>query len=179
MKNAKCQIPNSQCPIRQGGFTLIELILYVALVTMLLLTVVPFAWNVIEGGVKLGVEQEVYSQARYVSERIKKEIREGSAINSCTSTVLSIANPTASLNPTVFTYTGGSTDQLTIRQGTGAIIRIHSTDTLMTAFSCTNYTGAGTDNVRVNFTLNANYAGSTRNEYDEAVVMQVTAETRN
>src|SRR4051812_5118004 len=63
----KYQIPN-----KQAGFTLIELILYIVLLTMMLTTLIPFAWNVIEGGVKVSVEQEVYSQARYVSERIKK-----------------------------------------------------------------------------------------------------------
>ncbi len=167
---------------KQVGFTLIELILYIALVTLMLSALIPFAWNVIEGGVKVSVEQEVYSQARYLSERIKKEIRDGSAINTCTYTAssgtLSIANLTGSLNPTVFAWTGAATNQITISQGGGAATRIHSADTSVTAFTCTDYTGTNTDNVQITFTLGTNYTGSASQEYSETINIELAAETR-
>ncbi len=175
-RNFKFQIPNS------NGFTLIELILYVVLVTLMLGTLIPFAWNVIEGGVKVSVEQEVYSQARYLSERIKKEVRDGSAINTCTSDAssgtLSIANSTGSLNPTVFSWAGVPTNQITISQGGGAATRIHSDDTSVTAFTCTNYQGAGTDNVQIILTISDNYTSAVRQEYNESLNVQLSAETR-
>ena len=58
-----------------AGFTFIELILYVAIVTIILSALVPFAWSAIETGVKSAVKQEVNANARYLSERIKYEIR--------------------------------------------------------------------------------------------------------
>src|SRR3989344_7372816 len=68
--------------IGEKGFTLIELILYMALVSIVLTAIVPFAWNIIGGGVKSSAQQEVFSQARFVSERIKYEIRNASGITS-------------------------------------------------------------------------------------------------
>src|SRR3990167_11538866 len=84
---------NHQLKIREGdlssttlragaGFTLIELILYVALITIILSAIVPFAWNTVQTGVKSAVQQEVNANARYISERIKYEIRNSTGINS-------------------------------------------------------------------------------------------------
>lgn len=160
------------------GFTLIELILYIALVSMIFATLVPFAWNIINGGVKVGVEQEVYSQARFLSQRIKKEIRDASAVTVCNATSLTLTNPAAALNPTTFTF---GSSQVTITQGTQipSPVRLHSIDTSVTAFNCTDYTGTNTDNVQVNFTIESNYSSATRKEYFESLVVQLTGETRN
>ena len=174
------QIPNSKFQISnpgQGGFTLIELILYIVLVTMMLGTLIPFAWNVIEGSVKVSVEQEVYSQARYMSEVIKKSIRDGSSVTTCNATTLTLAHPVPAQNPVTYTF---SSNAITVTSGTAipAPVRIHSTDTRINSFNCTNYTGTGTDSVQVTFTIAGNYTGSTRNEYTETLNIQLAAETR-
>jgi len=178
--NFKFQISNSP----QNGFTLIELILYIVLVTMMLGTLIPFAWNVIEGGVKVSVEQEVYSQARYLSERIKKEIRDASAVTTCSSTELYLTNSVVPTNSIRFCYDGAA-DILTYNQGNppancpGATgNRIHSQDTVVTAFACTNYSGSSSDNAQITFTMTDNYSSTTRQEYNEAINMQFSAETR-
>lgn len=162
----------------ENGFTLIELILYVALVSMIFATLVPFAWNIINGGIKVRVEQEVYSQARFLSQRIKKEIRDASAVTTCNGTTLTLVNPAAALNPTTFTFGSG---QVTIIQGTQipSPVRLHSIDTSVSAFNCTNYTGVNTSNVQVNFTIASNYTSATRKEYSESLIVQLTGETRN
>lgn len=174
----KCQIPS----LSQSGFTLIELILYVVLVTMMLGTLIPFAWNVIEGGVKVQVEQEVYSQARYLSEVMKIAIRDGSSISVCNATELHVTN---SVNPTSSTRICYAANAITFTQGNppaacpgAATSRLHSVDTSITAFSCTNYTGTGTDNAQVTFTMTDNYSSTTRQEYNEIINMQFSAETR-
>lgn len=173
-----------QFKFSSSGFTLIELILYVALVSIMLVTLIPFAWNVIEGGIKVGVEQEVYSQARYLSERIKKEVRGSTSVITCTTTGsirLELANTIDPTKNTRFCY---ASSEVTIVQGNpipacpGTNNRVHSTDTSVTVFTCTNYTGTNTDNVQINFTLTDNYA-STRSEYAESIIMQLSAETRN
>ena len=176
--NSKFQIPNA----KQAGFTLIELILYVVLVTLMLGTLIPFAWNVIEGGVKVSVEQEVYSQARYLSERIKKEVRSAASVSVCSSSQLYLINPVAG-NSIRFCF---GSNAVTFNQGNppsacpgAAANRLHSTDTSVTAFSCTNYTAVNTDNVQVNFTMSDNYTSATRQEYNESLSVQVSAETRN
>lgn len=163
---------------KQTGFTFIELILYVALISMMLITLIPFAWNVIEGGVKVSVEQEVYSQARYLSERFKKEIRDASAVNTCTSTTLTLTNPVSAKSPTTFFF---DTNEIKITQGTqipAPGVRLHSTDTSVSSFNCINYSGTNTDNVQITFTLGTNYTGSTRQEYTESLNIELAAETR-
>ncbi len=166
------------------GFTLIELILYVALVSMIFATLVPFAWRIIEGGVKIGVEQEVYSQARYLSQRIKKEIREASSVSVCSTSELYLINPVLA-NSIRFCYLGGGTNSVTFNQGNppapcAGTTRLHSIDTSVTATTfCSDYSGANTSNVQVNFTVSSNYPSSTRKEYVESLTVQVTGETRN
>lgn len=163
--------------ISNEGFTLIELILYVALVTLMLSTLIPFAWNVIEGGVKVNTEQEVYSQARYISEAIKRAIRDSSSITTCNGTTLALVNPIVDQNPTTFNF---SSNAITIISGTAipSPVRIHSTDTRISSFNCTEYSGAATENAQIAFTIESNYANATRNEYSESLSIQFSAETR-
>lgn len=172
--NFKFEILN----LNQAGFTLIELILYVVLVTMMLGTLIPFAWNVIEGSTKVTVEQEVYSQARYLSERIKKEIREASSVTTCNGTTLTLANPTSTKNPTTFSF---ASNAITITQGTAipSALRLHSTDTGINSFNCTNNSGTNTNNVQATFTIASNYTNAVRNEYAESLNIQLSAETRS
>lgn len=168
---------------KQEGFTFIELILYIAIVSGLLTTLIPFAWSVIEGGAKSATQQEVYTQARYMSERIKKEIRDSSAVTSCSATEIGLTNPVAA-NSIRFCY-DSSLDFVSFNQGNPpaacpapASNRVHSNNTLVTVFNCTNFTGANTDNVQFSFTMTDN-STSTRNEYIETINIQSSAETRN
>ena len=176
IQNSKFKIQN----FNQAGFTLIELILYIVLVTIMLSTLIPFAWNVIEGGVKVTVEQEVYSQARYLSERIKKEIRDASTATCTSATVLTLTNSVAAKSPTTITL---ASNAVSITQGTQipSSVRLHSNDTLVSASGnfCTTYTGTNTDNVQISFTIADNYSGTTRQEYNESLNVQFSAETRN
>ena len=170
--------------LNQAGFTLIELILYIVLVTMMLGTLIPFAWNVIEGGVKVSTEQEVYSQARYVSEAIKRRVRDASSVSVCNASELYVINSVAPTNSTRFCY-NAALDTLTFNQGNppavcpgAAANRLHSTDTIVTAFACTSYSGTGTDNAQITLTVSDNYANTTRQEYNESINVQFSAETR-
>src|SRR3989339_1661416 len=58
-----------------GGFTLIEVVLYVGIIGIGFGAVVPFAWSMIGNGAKSAVQQEVTGNARFVSEKIKREVR--------------------------------------------------------------------------------------------------------
>jgi type II secretory pathway pseudopilin PulG len=162
--------------LNQMGFTFIELILYVMMISGILATLIPFSWNIIEGQAKVSVEQEVYTQARYLSERIKKEVRDASGVNTCSASTISLANLDSTKNPTVFTF---GSNQITITQGTAipVAVRLHSIDTAINTFSCTNYTASGSKNIQFNFTMTDN-SPSTRQEYQESVSIQSSAETR-
>ncbi len=159
------------------AFTLIELILYVALTAMILLAVVPFAWTTIETGVKSSVQQEVNTNARFISERIKYEIRSASGINSVGPTSISLATATPATNPAVIDLSGGN---IRIQQGVASPVALNSTNTVVNSLTFTNYTSLDTKTKHVGFvmTLAASYA-PVRQEYQDSVVVASSAEVRS
>lgn len=161
------------------GFTLIELILYISIVTIMVSAIVPFAWNIIGSGTKSSTEQEVNSAARYVSERIKWEIRDATGINSVAATSISLAKSNTSLNPTVIDLSGG---KIRITQGPfGTPYNLNSDDTTVTSLTFTNYTSLDNKTKHIQLTLTIDDAyGSSRQEYNvAAVTIESSAEMRS
>lgn len=162
--------------LRQEGFTYIELILYIAIITIMMTTLIPFAWNVIEGGAKSATEREVFSQGRYVSERLEYEIRNASGINSVSSNQISLSETNPATNPTIITLNSGN---ITIQQGVANPVAINSQNTTISNLTFANYTSADnkTKNIQFVFTINANYPGAgSRQEYKASVAMEGDAE---
>lgn len=100
----------------KNGFSLIELILYVALLAIVVTTMVVFGVNVVLIRSKVRVEQEVIANARLASERINFEIRNASGVNSVGAQSISLANSDATKNPTVISFSAG---RITIGWGSG------------------------------------------------------------
>src|SRR5216683_810448 len=123
--------------ISQKGFTFVETILYVSIVSIILTALIPFAWDIIETGSQSAVQQEVSSNARYISEEIKYQIRNASGINSVTSSSISLSETISAINPTVITWTAPN---ITIKQGAGSTIQLNSNDTNISSFTFTNNT---------------------------------------
>jgi len=147
-----------------GGFTLIELILYMALVSIVLAAIIPFALNIIGGSAKSSAQQEVFSQARFVSERIKYEIRNANSINSVNTPVGTIDLNTATNATTVIALTGG---KVTIKYGAGGTaIILNSNGTIVSNLIFTNYTSLDnkSKHIQFSFTIDDNF-GSSRQEY--------------
>jgi type II secretory pathway pseudopilin PulG len=138
-----------------NGFSLIEVIVYVALLSLILAGFVSVAWNLIYSQVKADTQQELNYQLRSASQRIGFEIRNASAINSITSTSVSLAQTEAGRNPTVIDFTGGR-----IRIGWGSSGACPTTSpcyltggpVTISAFSFTNLTSGVSANVSYTFT---------------------------
>jgi Tfp pilus assembly protein PilE len=164
------------------GFTLIELVLYIAIVSMMLITLIPFAWNIIEGGTKSSTQQEVFDNARYISEQIKYQIRNAIGINSVAPTQISLVTADSTTNPTIISLTG--TD-MTMKLGNGGSINLNSANATISAVSgviFTNYTSADnkTKNIQFVFTTRANYSGSgSRQEFNESTTIEGDGEVRS
>lgn len=60
-------------PLR--GFTLIEILLYMGLVAIFVTPMTLFGWDVVLGGVKANVHQEVQENLRFATHRMQVEIR--------------------------------------------------------------------------------------------------------
>lgn len=102
---------------KSSGFTLIELILYVALVSIFISGAILFAWDLILGNAKSAFEREVNQNLRFSAKRISYEIRQAAAINSLSSTDLCVSSAIAARNPTRVYRSGG---QLRLAWGGGS-----------------------------------------------------------
>ena len=59
------------------AFTLIELIIYIAIVSLVLVLATNFTWNIIQGNVSAACQREVQQNTRFVMEKITRAIRAG------------------------------------------------------------------------------------------------------
>ncbi|MBI4038377.1 prepilin-type N-terminal cleavage/methylation domain-containing protein [Candidatus Daviesbacteria bacterium] len=162
----------------ERGFTFIEVILYVAIITIVMSALIPFAWSVIEGGVQSSSQQEVFSQARFVSERIKYEIRNANGINSVSPTNISLAVSPPANDPTIIDLAAGN---IRIKLGAASAVNLNSTDTKITTLTFTNYSSADnkTKHIQFSFTIDDNYP-SGRAEYDvPSYTLEGSAELRS
>lgn len=81
---------SSQGEKREKGFTFIEVILYVALISIFLTGAVYFAWDVIYGRVRSKTQQELAANIRLVAQRIQAEIRNADDLVSISVSVLEL-----------------------------------------------------------------------------------------
>jgi type II secretory pathway pseudopilin PulG len=81
------------------GFTLIELMIYLALVSGVLVAVTTFAWNIINSRTKAFAVQEVEQNSRLIMEKIVREVQQAHRI--------------------ITPDTGGSSDSLTLTMRDG------------------------------------------------------------
>jgi len=104
----------------KSGFTLIELVIYIAIFATILLLVTGFLWMIILGNIKETAYQEVQQNGRFAMTKINQEIKKATGINSplsgeppSNSLSLEMADP--NLTPTIFDLSDG---KLRIKQGT-------------------------------------------------------------
>ena len=100
------------------GFTFVEFLIYIAILTTILVLLTGFLWLIIFGNVKETAYQEVQQNGRFVLTKITQEIKKATGINgpsagnSADSLSLQMADP--NLNPTVFEVFN---EKLRIKQG--------------------------------------------------------------
>lgn len=66
----------------QNGFTLIEALVYIALVSGILLAATSFAWNIVNTRTSAFSAQEVEQNGRFIMQKISQVMREANQINS-------------------------------------------------------------------------------------------------
>ncbi len=166
------------------GFTLLELILYMAIVSLLSGALITFGWNVVLSGTKSSVQQEVSGNARFLTKKITLLIRGATALNPSDWGVNLAADPTKqfSLNDPAYGATVlqvNSAGQATITYG-GYTYELNSPKTKITNLTFINYSsGDGkTKNIQYNLTIEANY-GSSRQEYQQNLILEGDAELRS
>lgn len=174
-------------PRMQDGFTFIEMILYVAIVTIVTSSLIPFAWNVIEGAAKSNTQQEVYTAARYVSERLKYEIRKAGGIDTVNSNFdVNLANDTnqkltlTQLSPDPNAVINVATGKVQIAQNGNPAVALNATDTKVTNLTFSNYSSADNKTKQILFTLTVETDfAQIRHEFKESVTLRSSAEIRS
>lgn len=109
---------------RERGLTILELIVYIGIITVVLTVAVATSLDLLRGRSKAGAIETVSQNARLALERITTVVRNADAINDGTSIFgtspgkLSLQLPDPAVNPTVFDVAGGV---LRIQEGTGPL----------------------------------------------------------
>lgn len=162
---------------RQAGYTLIELLLYVAIVGMLLASITLFFGIVADARVKNQTVSEVNDQAVSAMDYMTQTIRNASSITSpsvgTSGASLTLVVPTGSLSPTVFNLNGTT---LQVKEGAASAVALTSSDVHITSLVFKNLTKTSTNGiVQISFTMiRANPNG--RNEYDFQKTFTTSAE---
>jgi len=153
----------------QAGYTLIELLLYIAMVGVLLAAVTAFFGMATDARVKNQSITEVNEQATYALDIITQVVRNGTGISGpavgASSSQLTVVVPTASLSPTVFDVSGGV---LRIKEGAGAATTLTNSKVQVNSLTVTNLTRSGTsDVVQISLSL-SRVNPSNMNQFDYA-----------
>ena len=97
-----------------AGFTLIELIIYMAIAGLVLALISNFAFNIIEGSNISSVYREVQQGGRQTLATINRNIKNAAAINSLAPTSISLAMNDYAIDPTIIALNGA---KIEITQG--------------------------------------------------------------
>jgi len=176
MKN-DCEMPHM--PQVQSGFTLVELLLYVSISSILLLVLSLFLSILLESRVKSQIIAEVDQQGAQVVQIITQAVRNATGVNipvqGSSASTLSVSTYDAGLNPTVFDLSGG---EIRMTEGVGSVVKLTNTRVTANGLMLTNLSRTGTPGViRIQFTLTyVNNSG--RNEYNYTRTFYASASLR-
>ncbi len=162
---------------KNAGYTLIELLVYVAILGMLLSSVTVFFVMVTEARVKNQSISEVNDQGAAAMEYIAQTIRNATSISSpaagASGASLTLVVPTGSLSPTIFSLSGTT---LQVKEGAATAVALTSSDLEVTSLTFTNLTRSGTSGiVQVSFTARRANPNN-RNQYDYQKTFTSSAE---
>jgi Tfp pilus assembly protein PilW len=152
--------------IHKSGFTIIELLLYVAISSIILLVSSLFFLTLLEARTKNQVIAEVEQQGIQIMQIITQTIRNADTINSPTigtsGASLSVNTTISSTTPSVFDLSSGV---IRIKEGTNAVINLSNSKVVVSNLSFSNLSRASTPGViKISFTISA-VNNSNRNEY--------------
>lgn len=162
------------------GFTLIEMLLYIALVSGIATASVKFVTDVTAGRVKASVQENVMNRARFITQRIEREIRASSGITSLATNDLCLTMVDAARNPTRIYLVSG-----VVRIGWGGSCAtstqtydLNGTEVTVTGLNFTNLSSGTSKNIK----FAPVFTGSTitnRQEWQFTTSMEGSSEIRS
>jgi len=150
---------------RSKGFTLVETIIYVAIIGGVIATFVSFSMNISNARNKTYVQEETQANARVALNIITQKIQSASGVNISASVfgidpgVLSLAMSSSTLNPTIINLSADD-GQLQIKEGNNATTTITTERVQINNLIFTNFSASSTrENIGVDLTVG--YVSST------------------
>src|SRR3989344_1949018 len=143
-----------------SGFTLVEMILYIAIVAIFMTGLVYFTLDIVYGREKSYVHQEVNQNTRFAAKRIAYEIKNAKSIISPlsgSSSSISLEYADANRNPTVINISGDG--RITIGYGSSGNCPTSSPCFLtgnkvnVTAINFTNLSSGDSTNIKFSMTI--------------------------
>lgn len=166
------------------GFSLIELILYVAIVSIFITSVIQIGWNIMYGRVKSQVYEEVNYNSRLAAKRITYELRNATGIHAISASDICLASPDAAHNPTRIYVSG---DRLHVGWGGGGtdcsgVTNDHPLTSNLVSLSNLQFSdlsdAENSHHVQFSFTIDYNTPG-TRQEWERTQTYQSSVEIRS
>lgn len=157
-------LPGINFKKQKKGFTLIEALVYIALLSLVLVSVVTLMYWILDNRSKTQVISEVELQSVLAIDRISQSIRNATGINSPTAgntaSTLSLAMADANKNPTIIDLSGGV---IRIKEGAGAVTPITTSRLTITSLSFYNVTRTSTPgSIKASFTATYLNPGNAR-----------------
>jgi Tfp pilus assembly protein PilW len=152
--------------LHHSGFTVIEVMIYIALTAMLMVALSAFLNMTLDSQVKVDTMNNVENGGWRVVSYLDQTIRNADAVTAPTSgqsaNTLTLAMADASKNPTIFSITDG---RLYIKEGTGQNIDLLPQSVAVNNFTFTNAAVSGVPAIiRYQFDMYNNNA-NTRQQY--------------
>ena len=163
--------------------TLIEIIIYVAILSLISTAFLTISINMMSLKTKSISQQEISSNLRFISQKINYEIRNAKSISSTTATSLTLVSSDSSRNPTIFDLSNGN-----IRMGFGANGNcpaaspciLNSNLINISEFSVTNLSSGDSKAQNINYSISGNYINNSgRQEFNAFSSINDSVELRS
>ena len=161
------------------GFTLIETLLYLAILSIMVLALSSFLYMTYSARIHASVIAEVEQQGSQTMDIITQNIRNSSGITTpvagTSAASLTLTEYTGAVSPTIFDQSGNT---IRIKEGAGVTVDITSNRVVVSGLSFQNLTRSGTPgSVQVKFTL-THINPSNKGEYVYSKSFTATASLR-
>lgn len=165
-----------------NGFTLVETLIYIAIVGGIMVTFISFSLNISAARNKVYSAQEVQSNARLALDIITKKIQSASSVSTTASVfgsnpgTLYLIMSSSTLNPTIISLSA-NTSSLQIKEGAASTTVITSNVVSVSNLVFNNWSASSTrENIGVN--LSVSYVTSTNPEYQFSQNLQTAVSLR-
>lgn len=171
--------------MRNKGFTLIEIVIYIFLAVSILLVASSFAWQVINNKTKASAISEVQQNGRFIIEKLTQEIHQAMGINNNSSFGINLAENTGRFlslrmrnntnNPAIIDVLNNF---IRIRNGKQPYYQLSSNQVKVTNLTFKNYGTGKSSNIKIILTIE--YLNpSQRQQYQASDTWQTTVELRD